>query len=325
MNKVIKSLLFVCILGLCLCFLYFSYFQKQPPKLSVIYIPKTQDSTNDFWTTLISGTNMAADEYNIDLTILSPSDETDYEQQNKLMKEAAEQHPDALAVSPISYTESTQLLKKIKQTYHIPIILIDTVVSESIEDSLIASDNYAAGKTMGEFALNYVKEDSKIGIVSHVPNTSTAIEREKGFRAGLGDKEGNVVETVYSYSDFQTAYDVTVDLLKRYPDLSVIAGLNEYSAVGAGNAIKDLGLSGQVRVIGFDNSIAAIRLLEEDIFSGIIIQKSFNMGYLGIKTAYQILNGETVEMSIDSGTELITREDIYTKEGQQALFSFLQK
>lgn len=325
MNKVIKSLLFVCILGLCLSFLYFSYFQKQPPKLSVIYIPKTQDSTNDFWTTLISGTNMAADEYNIELTILSPLDETDYEQQNKLMKEAAEQHPDALVVSPISYTESTQLLKKIKQTYHIPIILIDTVVSESIEDSLIASDNYAAGITMGEFALNYVKEDSKIGIVSHVPNTSTAIEREKGFRAGLGDKEGNVVETVYSYSDFQTAYDVTVDLLKRYPDLSVIAGLNEYSAVGAGNAIKDLGLSGQVRVIGFDNSIAAIRLLEEDIFSGIIIQKSFNMGYLGIKTAYQILNGETVEMSIDSGTELITREDIYTKEGQQALFSFLQK
>ena len=32
--------------------------------LSIIYIPKTVDGTNDFWTSLISGTRMAAKEYN---------------------------------------------------------------------------------------------------------------------------------------------------------------------------------------------------------------------------------------------------------------------
>lgn len=324
MNKLIKTLITICILGLLACILYPLYFQDRQPELSVIYIPKTQDATNDFWTTLISGTEMAAEEYNVNLTILSPQEETDYEQQNKLIKEAARRKPDALVISPISYTESTALLQEIKKKYHIPIILIDTVVSEPLQDTLIASDNYAAGKTMGEFALSYVQKHSQIGIVAHVPNTSTAIDREKGFRDGLGDKEANVVETVFSYSDFQTAYDVTKDLLTRYPNLSLIAGLNEYSAVGAGNAIKDLGLSGQVRVIGFDNSIAAVRLLEEDIFSGIIIQKPFNMGYLGIETTYQLLMGKEVQPSIDSGTELITREDVYTKEGQQALFSFLR-
>ena len=228
MNKPIKLLLITFILGLAFCFLYPLYFQKQPPELSVIYIPKTQDSSNDFWTTLISGTNMAAEEYNIHLTILSPDEETDYEQQNKLIKEAAKKQPDALVISPISYTESTKLLKEIKQKYQIPIVLIDTIISEHIEDSLIASNNYAAGIMMGEFALNYVNPDSKIGIIAHVPNTSTAIEREQGFRKGLGDKEANVVETVYSYSDFQTAYNVRVDLLTRYPALAVIAGLNEY-------------------------------------------------------------------------------------------------
>lgn len=324
MNKITKAFTTVCILGLLFCFLYSLYFQNQNPELSIIYIPKTQDATNDFWTTLVSGANMAAEEYNLNLTIWSPIEETDYNQQNKLIEKAAKANPDAIVISPISYTKSTGLIKEIKKKYNIPIILIDTIVSEPIEDALIASDNYTAGKTMGEFALNYVKENSRIGIIAHVPNTSTAIERENGFRAGLGNMEQNVVETVYSYSDFETAYEVTKELLIRYPDLSLIAGLNEYSAVGAGNAIKDLGLSGQVRVIGFDNSIAAVRLLEEDIFSGIIIQKPFNMGYLGIETTYQLLLGKKVKKSIDSGTELITHEDLYTKEGQQSLFSFLK-
>ena len=101
MNKLTKTLVTICILGLLVCFLYPLYFQNQQPELSVIYIPKTQYNTNDFWTTLISGTQMAAEEYNVNLTILSPQEETDYKQQNKLILEAAQLKPDALVISPI--------------------------------------------------------------------------------------------------------------------------------------------------------------------------------------------------------------------------------
>lgn len=292
--------------------------------ISVIYIPKIQDESNDFWTTLISGATMAADESNIDLTILAPESETDYEGQNNLIKQAAKEHPDVLMLSPISYTESTDLLKEIKSKYNIPIVLIDSVVSEHIEDALISSDNFEAGQKMGNFALEYIDNNSEIAIISHVPDASTAIEREKGFREALGDKSSNIVDTVYSYSDFDKAYSVTVDLLKKYPNLSLIAGLNEYSAVGAGRAVADLNMTDQVHLIGFDNSISAIKLLEDGTFLGIVVQKPFNMGYLGIKSAYEIATGHKSEKVIDSGTQLFTIDDIYTHEGQQELFSFLQ-
>ena len=41
------------------------YYQQQKKKnkeWNLIYIPKTEDGTNDFWTSLISGTQMAAKE-----------------------------------------------------------------------------------------------------------------------------------------------------------------------------------------------------------------------------------------------------------------------
>ncbi len=324
MNKSIKIILSVCCICICTYFIYTANIPKKPSEVTIIYIPKSQDITNDFWTTLIDGANMSAQEHNLNLTIFSPEHEADYEEQNKLIKKAADMKPDALVISPISYTESTEIIKEIKQDYHIPIILVDAIISEHIEDSLVSSDNYSAGKAMGEFAKNYIDDNSKIAIVSHVPNTSTAIARETGFREGLGEHEKKILETVYSYSDFETAYDVTIDLLTRYPDLSLIAGLNEYSAVGAGNAVKDLGLTNKVKIVGFDNSISAIRLLEEGIFPCIMIQKPFNMGYLGIEAAYQITQGKKIEKFIDSGTELITREYMYTREGQQSLFAFLK-
>lgn len=99
-------------------------------------------------------------------------------------------------------------------------------------------------------------------------------------------------------------------------------GTNEYSAVGAARAVKDLGLKGKVKVVGFDNSIEEIQLLEEGVFQGIIIQKPFNMGYLGVEQAIHILDGKKYEKNVDSGCKMITKENMYEEENQRLLYPF---
>ena len=168
----------------------------------------------------------------------------------------------------------------------------------------------------------FMKEDTKVAIVGHVKTASTAIEREKGVRSGLGDEEDRIVEVVFCDSEFDKAYNLTIDLMDKYPDITMIGGLNEYSSVGAARAIKKLGLAGRVKVIGFDSSIEEVELLEEGVFQGIIIQKSFNMGYLGIEEAVKLLKGKNVEENVDSGSQLITKDNMYTEENQKLLFPF---
>ena len=60
-----------------------------------------------------------------------------------------------------------------------------------------------------------------------------------------------------------------MELIHKYPDLDLIVGTNEYSAVGAANAIKDMRLTGKIKMVGFDNSIEEVQLLEEGVFVGI--------------------------------------------------------
>lgn len=301
---------------------YFWQNQKENKKWSLIYIPKVVDGRNDFWTSLISGAEMAAKEYNVELQVVAPDTEQDVERQNELLEWAIGQKPNALLMSPSSFTESTELLQEAKKT-GIPLVFIDSYIDEEIQDFTVATDNLEVGRRLGEFAGDMVDESAKIAIIGHVQGVSTAVEREQGFREGLGDKSANIVEVVFCDSMYDKAYKLAVELMEKYPDLKMIAGLNEYSSVGAARAVKAAGAEERIKVVGVDSSQEAVQLMEQGIFKGFVIQKAFKMGYIGVRETVRMLQGEDVEAHIDSGCELITPENMYTSDNEKLLFPFV--
>ena len=198
---------------------------EEERKLSLIYIPKVVDGTNDFWTSLIQGAEMAAKEYNADIRVWAPEEENDVAGQNKLIERAIEEKPDAILISPSSFTESDQLLKKAKEQ-GIHIAFIDSYTQEEVQDLTVATDNLEAGQILGRFAKDLVGTDDQIAIVSHVKGVSTAVEREKGFRTGLGSLKDNIVDVVYCDSQYDKSYELTKELMKKYPEqIGVLASL----------------------------------------------------------------------------------------------------
>ncbi len=294
--------------------------QKEPIK--IIFIPKVIDEKNEFWSALTAGSRMAADEYNVDLTIVAPDKEEDYEEQNRLVLWAIDQKPDAIMIAPSHYTESYAAASKVVQ-HNITLLLVDSEVEQKVADSLVATDNFIAGNKMGRIANEYIDDSTQIAIVGHVKTSSTAIERIRGLKYAIGNRSDQIVDTVFCDSMFDKAYDITVELMKDHPEINMIIGTNEYAAVGAANAIKDLGLSQQVKMIGFDNSIEEVQLLEEGVFLGLVIQKPFNMGYLAVRQTIKAIKGDTEQQFLDSGSEIITKENMYTEQNQKLLFPFV--
>lgn len=290
----------------------------------MIMIPKVEDMSSDFWRSLIDGAKMAAEEYNVEIEVMAPVSEEDFEAQKKLVHEAIDMNPEAILLAPSSYTALTDVAKMVKEA-GIKLVLIDSFLDQSIEDVAISTDNYQAGSKMGEFVKGRIDKNSRIGIVSHVQGSSTAIQREAGLRDSLGEFEKNIVSTVFCDSDYDKAYKLTEEMLRENPDINVIFGLNEYSAVGAARAVRDLGLKGKIQMVGFDSSIEEIQLLEAGIFSAIVIQKPFSMGYLGVEKAVKLMWGESIPVKVDSGSELITKENMYSDESQKLLFPFWGK
>ena len=275
---------------------------EEERKLSLIYIPKVVDGTNDFWTSLIQGAEMAAKEYNADIRVWAPEEENDVAGQNKLIERAIEEKPDAILISPSSFTESDQLLKKAKEQ-GIHIAFIDSYTQEEVQDLTVATDNLEAGQILGRFAKDLVGTDDQIAIVSHVKGVSTAVEREKGFRTGLGSLKDNIVDVVYCDSQYD-------------------AGMNEYSSVGAARAVKAAKAENRIRVVGVDSSQEAVQLMEHGIFQGIVVQKAFKMGYVGVRETVKMLRGEDYKKNINSGCQLVTPDNMYTSEIEKLLFPF---
>lgn len=293
----------------------------QTRKCSLIYITKIRDDTNDFWTSVISGCRMAAEEYESELEIMAPDKEENVEEQNRLLRAAIEKKPDAILFSPSSMNASDELLKEAKDK-GIRITYIDSYTKEDLQDLTVATDNVNAGRMMGEYARTLLDKDSKIAIVSHVKGVSTAVEREQGFREGLGDYAENIVETVYCNSLYEKSYELAQKLMEKYPDLEMIAGMNEYSAVGVGRAVSDAGVKDRIDVVGVDCSQEAINLMEMGVYKGIIVQKAFRMGYIGVEETIHMLNGDAVEKNIDSGCELVTPENMYDSDIERLIFPF---
>lgn len=290
-------------------------------KLSLIYIPKVVDGTNDFWKALILGAKMAAKEYNADIEIKAPAEENDVEGQNQLLKESIKEKPDAILFSPSSFTESDELLKEAKEK-KIKISFIDSYVDEPLQDLTVATDNLEAGELLGKFAASLLGPEDQIAIVSHVKGVSTAVEREEGFRKGLGELADNIVEVVYCNSRYELSRQLTIELMEKYPDLKMIAGMNEYSSVGAARAVKASGAKDRVAVVGVDSSQEAVQLMENGVFKGLVVQKAFKMGYLGVKETVRMLRGKSYQKDVNSGCQLVTPENMYSSEIEKLLFPF---
>ena len=175
----------------------------------IVLIVKSMDKTTDFWTSMIDGANMAAKEHEVHLTIMGPESETKYEEQGAMIEEAIRMKPDAIALVPASYTKTASYAEKIEKS-DIKLMLVDSVMEESMGSCIVATDNVEAGRKMGDFIKENAGDIRGIGVVGHVQGSSTATERELGLRNGLEEYEDKIVDVVFCDSNYNKAYKITM-------------------------------------------------------------------------------------------------------------------
>ena len=117
-----------------------------------------------------------------------------------------------------------------------------------------------------------------------------------------------------------TAMNQTTNVLAANQDLVGIFGANEPTAVGMGRAIAQAGLAGKIVAIGFDGDSALQGFIRDGTLQAIAVQSSYNMGYLGVKTAYDAIMGKEVPAQVDTGFIMVTKDNIDTTEAKNVLY-----
>ncbi len=298
--------------------------RKEFARPIVYVVVKSVDPDVEFWEVAKSGANVAGIELGVDVVWLGPRAETDVDEQINIVNEVILKKPDAIVLAASDFTRLQDTAEKIMDS-NITLVTLDSEVQTSYEHSFVATNNIEAAKEAARKMAEVIGEEGKVAIISHVFGVSTAIDRERGFREEINTYENIqlIDKMFYSDADTKKSYRETLNMLEEFPGIKGIFGTNETTAVGIGRAVKDKGLAGKVKVIGFDSNKELVQLIEEGVIDAVMIQKPFNMGYMGIKKAVEEYQNDKAEKKfIDTGSVLITKENLYEKENQKLIFPF---
>jgi ribose transport system substrate-binding protein len=150
-----------------------------------------------------------------------------------------------------------------------------------------------------------------VGLIPFVPGAATSELRERGFREGLeGHPEVELVATLYSYSDVARGMSATEDMLTSNPDLDGIFAANESGAMGAVQALEAANRAGEVKLVAFDAAERQVEALRAGTIQALVVQNPFQMGYQGVKSAVDHLEGREVPERIDTGVTVVTPRNI---------------
>ena len=291
-------------------------------RYKVYFVAKSMDT--QFWQAAFSGASAAAAEYNIDLIILGPETEEDYQGQNEYIAQAVADRADALVFSAISYEENAAAVDMAAEK-GVRVVVIDSDVASDRVSVRIGTDNVEAGRMAAAAALEAEPETLVVGIVNYDLGSRNGQEREAGLRQALAQSP-RVLEmyTINVRTSPEAAKEGAEQLIAEHPEINVLLGLNEPLAVGAALAVESLGLQRQVHMVGFDTNIQCIDLMQTGAVTALIVQNPYAMGYLGVESAWELLQGVSFdsERLIDTATTIVTRENMFAPESQKALFPF---
>jgi ribose transport system substrate-binding protein len=89
--------------------------------------------------------------------------------------------------------------------------------------------------------------------------------------------------------------------------------------------LKDNGWAGKLHFVGFDSSDNLVKGLQDGTLDGLVIQDPVKMGYLAIKTLVAHIKGQPVERRIDTGVQVVTRENMDQPAMKELLHPDLSK
>lgn len=285
-----------------------------------------KSTQTEFWLSVFAGAEAAATEYNLKLTITGPETEEDYEAQNRMVADAVAAGAEALVFSAIDYENNASAIDDAARA-GVKIVAIDSSVASEMVSTYIGTDNYAAGRMAAQAALDRVDGELTVGIVNYDISSANGQEREHGAVDLLQESgRAEVVAVINTLAEAGQAKEDTEAMLAEHPEINVLLAFNEPTSVGAAEAVSALGLSESVFLVGFDSNVVTVDGLQEGSVDALVVQNPYAMGYLGVESAYKLLagQGDSLDKTVDTSTQVVDRENIFTMDSQKALFAFEQ-
>ncbi|MCO6451850.1 MAG: substrate-binding domain-containing protein [Caldilineales bacterium] len=229
------------------------------------------DIQNQFWTTVARGVEDAAQSRGYSI-FLCNTDESAAKQQ-RYLEAVISQRVDGVAIAP--YDSDAQNLGMLRQR-NIPTVVIDRYLSGWDVDT-VTGDSISGSRAVVKHLIDLGHR--RIAMLSGPMNTSTAVDREIGYRIALAEANIPYDAGIVKYGEFRSISGerLTHQLLNSPERPSAIFAANNALAMGALDAFDALGLRVpyDIALVCFDDLPNTSRLFP---FLTVVVQPAYDIG-----------------------------------------------
>jgi ribose transport system substrate-binding protein len=196
----------------------------------------------------------------------------------------------------------------------IPVFTADIAAEQGNVVSHIASDNVAGGRLAGEFLAKVLNGKGDVAIINQ-PAITSVLDRVQGFKEAISKYPGiKIVADVNGQGVRDRSLQAAADVLQSHPDLNGIFGINDDSALGALDAVKQFNRKG-ISIVGYDATDPA----REEILAGSALKADViqNPKLIGKTTIDEIklhFEGKTAPKVVPVAVGIVDKEAL-EKEG----------
>jgi len=314
MTRAKTILLLAFTIGICL-----TGCKKEAPdknrRLTIAVIPK--GTIHEFWKTVHAGADMAGQELDVDILWKGSLKEDDREAQISVVENIITRGADGIVLAPL---DDVALRRPVDEAMRngIPVVIFDSGLKGDNYISYVATDNFKAGQLAGQHMAKLLEGKGNIAVLRYAEGSDSTTKREDGFLDAIQAFEGIEIVTSNRYAGVTTesALQAAENLLSRFGGaegnlrIDGIFCATEPTALGILRALQNSGYAGKVKFIGFDSSKKMIAALLAGELSGFVVQNPISIGYLGVKTLVGHIRDRQSPQRIDTGSILVTKENI---------------
>jgi rhamnose transport system substrate-binding protein len=240
------------------------------------------------------GAKEAAKEYGDKIFEVGP-DDWSVEGQIAVVESVIDQKVDAIGIAANDMDALAPVCKKAMEA-GIPVVAWDAAVAESARVTFVNQASFEGiGRGLASAAGEATGYQGEIAILSATPQAPNQRKWLSWVYEELKDpkyKNVKVVDVVYGDDMTEKSYDKALGLIKAYPNLKAIIGLSAVATPAACAAVKDKGLSGAVKIVGFGIPSTMKDYVLEGTCQKFLLWNTMDLGYVAASIMHKCCTGE---------------------------------
>ncbi|MTI47136.1 substrate-binding domain-containing protein [Sporosalibacterium faouarense] len=270
-----------------------------------------QNQVDPYWKNIRKGIEDASNKYNVVFEYNSPRF-TNSDEETMFLDIAISSNVDGIIANGVNTDKFTELIREAfyKQ---IPIITIENDNKNSKRSTFVGANSYLLGEEAGRLMAKATKGKANIAIIVNNDNNKNSINhnlRINGFLSIIKNyKNMEVVDIYTSELGILSAEEITQSIIND-KNIDAIYTTNTVDTIGSAQLIVDLNKVEKIKLIGYGDTDEIARYIEKGIIYGTVMSDPYKIGYESVKTLLDIKENNRVTTFIDTGIEVITKENL---------------